>query len=255
MATLKPQADLGQRHVMSGKHAGAQSGEHAKGKVERPHEDSGGNCCETLRDGEFGDDPDCPRREVGADIAGQAADLLRIEAVQEKMSDDEIVDGGFSRPESQGVRLINPDAVRRPKGFRARLQQAKHGRALIDNIGLQLGVGGEQAGKKTSVAIAKNQRAARMAQLGDAVKAAAGKQRPKSEVFEPAIGARKMVEICVRHQRMKMSRTGVSRAASAAMRKWNALIPLAGYAWSRRARRMAEMLPAMQSPAATGWSA
>src|SRR6185312_4117454 len=160
----------------------------------------------TLRDGEFGDDPERPRREVGPKIPSQAADLLRGEAVEEKMSDDQIVDGGFGGPETQGVRLMNPDAVRRPKSFRARLEQAKHGRALIDNIGLQLGVCGEQAGKKTSVAIAENQRAAGMAQLGDAVEAAAGKQGTKSKVFEPAIGACEMVEISARHQRTRRSR-------------------------------------------------
>jgi len=163
--------------------------------------------------------------EVGADGFREDADLICGETVKEEVGDDEVVSA--ERCERESVGLVDADAVDGVYGSSAGSEKVEHGGALVDDVGMERGVDGEEVGKEATISVAEDESAAGRVELGNTVEAASFEHGAEGQIFEPAIGARDAVEVgglvealaSGWHQRRMRSSSGVSRAASAAMRR------------------------------------
>ena len=116
----------------------------------------------------------------------------------------------------------------------ATVEKREHGMAGVDDIRSQGGIGGQQTGQKASVAISQQEGVAGAGEMGELGIAAAGEPGPKTDVFEPPIGAGDAIEVGIgsTHRAKGNRANGVSRAASAAMRRCR------GESWELRASRV-----------------
>ena len=154
------------------------------------------------------------------------------------MGDDEIV--GPRWGEGAGINAVQPDAINGSDASGARLKQSEHGRAQIDDISVEIRVQGEQADEKATVSVSENEGAASVFQILQKVEAAAFEDRTEGEVLEPAVWPGDAVEILPHHRSTGRKSSGVSNAASAAMR--SCVRPRND--WSRSAKKTAEMAQA-----------
>ena len=103
-------------------------------------------------------------------------------------------------------------------------EETEHGGAAVDRVGVETGVGGEQAGEEAAVAVTENQGGAAVGELGEEVIPTASERGAEGEVFEPAVGAGDEVKVGGGlfgfHRRKGSKRMGVSKARSAAARRW-----------------------------------
>ena len=253
-AVAEGQAGAGEDGGVVGERVGAESGDEAEGEVERGDQQPGRDGGKSGGNGEFGDEPKGVGSEAGTDGMGEREDLVGWEAVEEEVRNDEVVSTGGDQAE--GIGFMDSDPVFGVESSDASVKEAEHGGALVNDVGVQGGVSGEEVDEKAAISVAENEGAAGGGELGKAEEAAMFEHGAEGEVFEPAIGASDAVEVGGRgagwadgwHQRRKSTSRGVSRAASAAMRRWKDESRERSSARSKRAAAAA----ATQSAAAAG---
>jgi hypothetical protein len=185
---------------MVGQMPGAEACEHAEGEVEgaddklcRKAHGAGGNA-------EVGDQPESAGSEGWGDSCDQDFDVWLGEAVEEEVSDDQVVFFSFvsvRRGEVQGVGLVGLQA-RRDVGadcFAAAAEKFEHGGTGVDGVGLEVWVLCEQTGEEATVSVAEDEGPLLVEEVGEIVEAAALESLTEGEVFEPAIGPGDGVEV------------------------------------------------------------
>lgn len=159
----------------------------------------------------------------------ESVDFAGREAIEEEVGDDEIIRA--CGREAAGIDVMDTDAASGMDGSDAGLKKMQHSGALVNDVCIECVVGGQKAGEKAAISVAEDESTARGGELRDAVEAAAFEHGAEGAVLEPTVGPGDGIKVGGRgeavngrrHQRMKkMSRRGVSRAASAAMRRWKA---------------------------------
>lgn len=181
--------------------AGMKASQNAEGKVETTDEDEGGKAHGAGRDAKVGDDPKGSGSERWPDAEDERVEAGLIEAVEKKVSDDQII--GANRPEGEGVDVTSFETgsgIER-SGRAVPAEQAKHRGTGINGIGMKFGSGSHQLCQKSSVAIAKDEGLFLIPQMGEKMETATLKTAAKGKVFEPAIRAGYEVEVGMRFHR------------------------------------------------------
>ena len=183
---------------MIGEAGDAEAGEHIEAKVQPCNEGLREEATiPALGDGEVGNNPAGGGVESGAESVGEVGDLLRGEAIEKKVGDDEIVVRGARVPLA-GVRIVSAHA----DGMRAGIldKGLEHGTAGIDGIDRDGRILLEEAGEEASIAVPEEERVADRLQLIGIGAAAAAQRSAEGETFHPAIGAGEAIEIgCALH--------------------------------------------------------
>jgi hypothetical protein len=111
---------------------------------------------------------------VRSEAGGEVVEFGLGEAVEEEVGDDEVVRVGWG--EGEGVAVVGAQAgfgcVVRPVGSAG--EEMKHGGADVDGVDVEVGIGGEEAGKEAAVAVAENECAPAGGELREIVVTAAG---------------------------------------------------------------------------------
>ena len=158
-----------------------------------------------------------PGRAWGRRPAKSCSSWLREKAVEEEVRNDQIVASGGLPLESVGMMQANAMAGLRAATANATIENPEHGFAGVDDIRGEGGIFCQQARQEASIPIAQKQRVARAGQMDKLSITAAPEPGAEAHVFQPSIGAGNAIE--VRHRAKGKKANGVSRAASAAMRR------------------------------------
>ena len=144
---------------MIGETAGAEAGEDAEDKVEgagekfcgEAHGAGGG-------DAEVGDEPKCAGGEGWGDPSDQSFEIGLGEAVEEEVSDDEVVFFSARRGEGQCVGVVGLQAECSVGCgcFAAAMEECEHGGAGVDGVGFQLRVLCEESSEEAAVSVAED---------------------------------------------------------------------------------------------------
>ena len=146
------------------------------------------------------------------------------EAIEEEVRDYEVVGAGWDEGECVEVMGTEAGCGGGVREVDTLSEEMKHGKADVDCVGAEVGIGCEQTSEETTVAVAEDEGGVAIGERGEEVIAAAGERGAEGEVFEPAVGAGDGVKVwggflrC--HRRKGNRRMGVSRARSAAARRW-----------------------------------
>lgn len=100
-----------QRRGMIGEPDGAQAGDDAEGEVERAHEDACGKTHGAGWDTEVGDEPESVWGERGSDAGDERFQLRLGEAVEEEMSNHEVVPSTGYEGERVAVVCFQPRSI------------------------------------------------------------------------------------------------------------------------------------------------
>ncbi len=206
--------------------ADGETGEETEGRVEEGDEGAGAGCAEAATGGDLklGDEPAGSGGEMGAKAGDEAGGFVLGEAIEKEVGDDEVVAVGGGLV-GAGVGAGDREAVIHSDAARPVAEEAEHGGAEVDGVGVERGIGGEEAGEEAAVSITENESrfggGSRRGEGGEVVEAAAFEEGTEGEVFHPSVGAGETVEVrqAVGYFGHGISRrSGVRRMASAMMR-------------------------------------
>ena len=144
---------LGERCGVVGEGSDAEVGEDAEDEVEGADVGAGDEAHGAGGwDAEVGDEPEGSGCEVRGDLGDEGFEFGLGEAVEEEVSDDEVVFCCGLGMEGEGVGLVGLEAV----GVRgaAAAEKMEHGGAGVDGVGLEVGVLSEELGEEAAVAVA-----------------------------------------------------------------------------------------------------
>jgi hypothetical protein len=143
-----------------GKGVSAKAGEDAESTVQQMDQRMRGHVHRPRRDAEVRDQPEGARRSVPGKPVCESLYVRLGEAVEKKVSDDEIVNAGGL--ESERVRAVSDDATLVLPGPLDELPQ--HGAAAVDRLRMQGMVRGEQIREEAAIAVAERKRTASIRQ-------------------------------------------------------------------------------------------
>lgn len=168
------EAVAGEERAPWGNPADGETGEQAEGSVEEGDRGAGEDCLEGFAGGnlKFRDEPERAGGKRGLNAREQRLDLRIGEAIEKKVGDDEVVRAG-GRMEGASVGVGGGEAVLRTLKSDAAGEEAQHGGAGVDGVGMQEGMGGEEAREEAAVAVAEDESAAGIGECGEKEEAAA----------------------------------------------------------------------------------
>lgn len=220
-ASFRPKSDPFQRPSPIRQLAGLEAGKRSESKIEESNQPSSGRREHSpLRYFEFGDQPERVGGSQRLHPIEKRKEFVTGEAVQKEVSDDKVVilvceleRARVSTESSETCRIFRPKTT---NPFR---HQPEHCRADVDRIDSNLAIALQQTCREASVAVSENERISAGSELRKEIVARTFKVGPEAYVFEPTVGASDTVEV----QAMKgRKRSGVNRAASAAIRRVSA---------------------------------
>lgn len=127
-----------------------------------------------------------------SDAGDQGFEIGLSEAVEEEVSDYEIVLFRIGGIEGEGLDLVGLEAccVR----FATFAQEMEHGGAGVDGIGLEIGVLGEELGQEAAVSVAQDEGSFLLGEGRQVVEACSFERSTEGEVFEVTIGVSYAIE-------------------------------------------------------------
>jgi len=174
-----------------GQPGGAETGEQAEGEVKETNESLGEQAKGAGWDAEVGEVPESSGGKVGGEMGDELVEFGLGEAVEEEVSDDEIVEAGGL--EGEGVGFGGGEAGGGHGGSGA--EEMKHGGAEVDGVGVQVRVAGEEMGEKAAVAIAEDKGSAGVEEPGEEVDSAVMEGGAEGEELKPAVGSSDAIEV------------------------------------------------------------
>jgi hypothetical protein len=192
------ESSVGERSGVVGKVGGAEAGEEAEGEIEAADEELRGEIHNAGGNAEVGDEPEGFGRECGVDASDKGVEFGLGEAVEEEVSDDEVV-GDFGVIEWEGESVCVESAEARggvgSGGFAAFAEEFEHGGADVYDEYVDVWVRGEEFAGEATVSVAQDEGVSAVEELWEVVSSARLEGFAEGEVFEPTIGFRYRVEV------------------------------------------------------------
>lgn len=192
---LATEAGLGEQGLPGGNAADAEAREKAKGGIKSGDESAGDESAETAAGGnlKFRDEPERAGSEVRAEAGDEGGGFRFGQAIEEEVGDDEVVAVG-GRVEAAGVGAGGGEPMARADAGGSVGEQAEHGGAEVDGVGVEIRMAGEKTGEEAAVAIAQDERLAGWGERGQVMEAAAFEKGSEGEIFPRPVDAGDVIE-------------------------------------------------------------
>lgn len=220
---------------MTRKSYSAEACNHAKRDVEAADQYLRGKVHKAGGDAKVGEEPQGIGLKGRSDVIDQLAELSLREAVHEKVAYNEVIVGMDRWSEAERIGM---DGIKSIGIGRALFpEQPEHLGTAIDRSRVQVWIGSEQLREESPIAVPKNERMTCRKNAWEKMQACPFKHPTQRQVFEHAIRPGDVVEVWRPVHRKGATRSGVSKARSAAARKSSAGI----FSRSRCSRRSANV--------------